>query len=378
MVLHAFPNTAEHLLCGRCSGVLEGEIQTYTWKIPERTGPTSNDFECIPWLYYSTVNVIKDTNSGLVGPLIVCRENVNVNQIVHRVLLFMIFDENRSWYFEDNIATYSLEPNKVDRDDETFQLSNQMHAINGRMFGTNQGLTAHVGDEVNWYLMGVGSEFDLHTVHFHGHSYTYTDMGKYRSDVYDLPPGTFAVVKMYPRAVGTWLFHCHVGEHIEAGMESTYTVFPNNGKDWQVGAADPTCQPGRGSPGVLMGWSTGGKRLQCDQAPWGEGVLVSLSFAHTCMYPLTLNIFLNERKSNISNMFVFFFSLFFGEIFHYRVRVLARKTERDRETESKKSPSRGMATPQSLLLHSPLGILGTHAHTPGMSLSCQVRDLNRG
>ncbi|XP_006149780.1 ceruloplasmin [Tupaia chinensis] len=206
-----------------------GEIQTYTWKIPERTGPTSNDFECIPWLYYSTVNVIKDTNSGLVGPLIVCRENVNVNQIVHRVLLFMIFDENRSWYFEDNIATYSLEPNKVDRDDETFQLSNQMHAINGRMFGTNQGLTAHVGDEVNWYLMGVGSEFDLHTVHFHGHSYTYTDMGKYRSDVYDLPPGTFAVVKMYPRAVGTWLFHCHVGEHIEAGMESTYTVFPNNG-----------------------------------------------------------------------------------------------------------------------------------------------------
>lgn len=42
------------------------------------------------------------------------------------------------------------------------------------MFGNNQGLTFHVGDEVNWYLIGMGGEFDLHTVHFHGHSFEYT------------------------------------------------------------------------------------------------------------------------------------------------------------------------------------------------------------
>uniref|UniRef100_A0A8C3WUF8 ferroxidase n=1 Tax=Catagonus wagneri TaxID=51154 RepID=A0A8C3WUF8_9CETA len=97
-------------------------------------------------------------------------------------------------------------------------------SINGRMFGTNQGLTFHVGDEVNWYLIGMGGEFDLHTVHFHGHSFEFTDVGLYRSDVYDLPPGVYKTVKMYPRDVGTWLFHCHVSVHIEAGMESTYTV----------------------------------------------------------------------------------------------------------------------------------------------------------
>ncbi|XP_019666136.1 ceruloplasmin-like [Felis catus] len=200
-----------------------GEIQTYIWQIPERAGPASEDFECIPWFYYSTVDVVKDLNSGLVGPLIVCRKNANAT-LVHRVLHFMIFDENRSWYFEENINTYSSEPNKVDRNDETFNLSNQMHAINGRMYGNNQGLTFHVGDEVNWYLIGMGSEFDLHTVHFHGHSFEYTDAGLYRSDVYDLPPGVYQTVKMYPRDVGTWLFHCHVSVHIEAGMESTYTV----------------------------------------------------------------------------------------------------------------------------------------------------------
>ncbi|XP_053455644.1 ceruloplasmin-like [Nycticebus coucang] len=200
-----------------------GEIRTYIWKIPERTGPTSKNFECIPWFYYSTESVIKDLNSGLVGPLIVCRKNAKSN-LVHRILHFMIFDENKSWYLEENINTYSSEPNKIDRNDIDFVFSNLMHAINGRLFGNNQGLTLYVGDEVNWYLLGMGSELDLHTVHFHGHSFEFTDQGLYRSDVYDLPPGVYQTVKMYPRDVGTWLFHCHVGEHIEAGMESTYTV----------------------------------------------------------------------------------------------------------------------------------------------------------
>lgn len=50
------------------------------------------------------------------------------------------------------------------------------------------------------------------------------DSGLYRSDVYDLPPGVYKTVKMYTRDVGTWLFHCHVSSHIDAGMESTYTV----------------------------------------------------------------------------------------------------------------------------------------------------------
>ncbi|KAL4691837.1 hypothetical protein H8957_002944 [Semnopithecus entellus] len=205
-----------------------GEIQIYNWQIPDRTGPTSLDFECIPWFYYSTVSVAKDLYSGLVGPLIVCRKDINPN-IVHRVLHFMVFDENESWYFEDNINTYASEPNKVDKEDDTFQLSNHMHAINGRLFGNNQGLTFHVGDVVNWYLIGMGNEADVHTVHFHGHSYEYKDWGVYRSDVYDLPPGVYRTVKMYPRDAGTWLFHCHVFEHIGGGMESTYTVLEKKG-----------------------------------------------------------------------------------------------------------------------------------------------------
>lgn len=69
---------------------------------------------------------LQDLNSGLVGPLIVCRKNTKAS-IVHRVLHFMIFDENKSWYFEENVNTYSSDPNNIDRNDEEFDLSNQMH-----------------------------------------------------------------------------------------------------------------------------------------------------------------------------------------------------------------------------------------------------------
>lgn len=34
----------------------------------------------------------------------------------------------------------------------------------------------------------------------------------------------FQTVKMRPQYPGTWLLHCHVTDHIKAGMEAMYTV----------------------------------------------------------------------------------------------------------------------------------------------------------
>lgn len=45
------------------------------------------------------------------------------------------------------------------------------------MFGNLHGLTMHVGDNVSWYLMGMGNEIDIHTAHFHGHSFDYKVSG---------------------------------------------------------------------------------------------------------------------------------------------------------------------------------------------------------
>ncbi|NXK74849.1 HPHL1 protein, partial [Amazona guildingii] len=38
---------------------LPGEINTYRWNVPERSGPGKTDPNCITWVYYSTVNFVK-------------------------------------------------------------------------------------------------------------------------------------------------------------------------------------------------------------------------------------------------------------------------------------------------------------------------------
>lgn len=54
------------------SHVDPGEHFTYIWHVLD--GPSPSDPACISSLYYSAVDPVKDTNSGLVGPLIVCKK----------------------------------------------------------------------------------------------------------------------------------------------------------------------------------------------------------------------------------------------------------------------------------------------------------------
>uniref|UniRef100_A0A8C4PN88 ferroxidase n=1 Tax=Equus asinus asinus TaxID=83772 RepID=A0A8C4PN88_EQUAS len=212
-----------------------GEIRTYRWNVPKRSGPGPSDPNCIPWVYYSTVNFVKDTYSGLMGPLITCREGV-LNEKGRRsdvdyefVLLFLIFNENESWYLDDNIKKYlNKDPRDFKRTDD-FEESNKMHAINGKIFGNLHGLIMNEGTMTNWYLIGMGSEVDIHTIHYHAESFLFKVNKSYREDVYDLFPGTFQTIELFADHPGTWLLHCHVSDHIHAGMETTYTVLRNIG-----------------------------------------------------------------------------------------------------------------------------------------------------
>ena len=56
------------------NAIERGSIYKYTWKVPERAGPGANGPNCATWAYYSDVDPIKDTNSGLVGPLVICKK----------------------------------------------------------------------------------------------------------------------------------------------------------------------------------------------------------------------------------------------------------------------------------------------------------------
>jgi manganese oxidase len=47
-----------------------------------------------------------------------------------------------------------------------------------------------------------------------------------RMDMLELLPGSMKVVDMQPDDLGTWMYHCHVNDHITAGMLALYTVTP--------------------------------------------------------------------------------------------------------------------------------------------------------
>ena len=207
--------------------VQPGGTHTYTWQVPERAGPGPMDPSSILWMYHSHVDEPGDTNAGLIGPIIVGAEGSlgpdGTPTDVDRefVTMFTVFDENASPYLDANIKQYAGVPQSVKREDEGFIESNLMHSINGFVYGNLPGLEVNLGERVRWYLLGIGTEVDLHTPHWHGNTGTWAGM---RTDIVELLPASMKVLDMTTDADGTWLFHCHVNDHIDAGMLALYTV----------------------------------------------------------------------------------------------------------------------------------------------------------
>ena len=108
-----------------------------------------------------------------------------------------------------------------DLEDDDFVESNLMHSVNGYVYGNGPVVEVAKGQRVRWYPMGMGTEVDLHTPHWHGSTVTLNGM---RTDVANLLPASMLAADMRPDAVGTWLFHCHVNDHIVAGMMERYRV----------------------------------------------------------------------------------------------------------------------------------------------------------
>lgn len=70
---HTFP--AEKL----DDAVAPGHEYTYQWPISEDSGPTPDDPPCLTYIYYSYENLIQDFNSGLIGPLLICKKGKEIN-----------------------------------------------------------------------------------------------------------------------------------------------------------------------------------------------------------------------------------------------------------------------------------------------------------
>jgi FtsP/CotA-like multicopper oxidase with cupredoxin domain len=207
--------------------VAPGGTHTYRWAVPDRAGPGPMDGSSVMWMYHSHVDEPGDTNAGLMGPIIVtakgrARPDGSPKDVDREfVNVFSVMDENASPYLQHNIDTFAGDPGAVDPDDEAFAESNLMHGINGFVYGNLPGMTMRKGEHVRFYLMGMGTEVDLHTPHWHGNTVTVMGM---RTDVAELLPASMKIADMKVDQAGTWLYHCHVNDHISAGMQALFTV----------------------------------------------------------------------------------------------------------------------------------------------------------
>jgi FtsP/CotA-like multicopper oxidase with cupredoxin domain len=223
--------------------VAPGKIHTYTWEVPERAGPGPLDPSSVVWLYHSHVAEPRDVNAGLVGAIIITRRGMarpdGTPKDIDRefVALYMAFNENQSWYLDHNIQTYTTDPKGVKMDEE-IPLDEQGHfmltgsgfvdtaikwSMNGYIFGNMPMMTMKRGQRVRWYLVTIGDGVNFHTPHWHGNVVIAAGQ---QTDVVSISPAQMLTADMVPDKAGTWMFHCHVSDHLAAGMMAEYQVLP--------------------------------------------------------------------------------------------------------------------------------------------------------
>ena len=204
--------------------VKPGSMFTYHWEADSDAAPGPNDPSSIVWLYHSHVDAVTEVYDGLIGTVVVTKKGMERAADDPRpkdidkafTTLFLIFNENDRKIVESGQSAAYESPEEAEE-------GNLKHAINGLIFRNLQGLEVEQHDRVRWYLIGLGTEVDMHTAHWHGQ--TVLNAGK-RTDVVELLPGTMVTVDMIAKTPGNWLYHCHVADHITAGMNTRWRVVP--------------------------------------------------------------------------------------------------------------------------------------------------------
>ncbi|XP_046874701.1 coagulation factor VIII isoform X1 [Hypomesus transpacificus] len=198
----------------------------YLWRLTSEDGPLEGDPQCLTRLYQSTVDPERDLASGLVGPLLICKHQaINRNgKLVgpdrDESLMFAVFDENRSWYANENIQKYSQAPNMVNPSDPDSYNANVIYSVNGIMFSGRQFLMCK-SDVTYWHVANVGTQSRFLSVYFTGNLFQ-------RDQVYEsvltLFPMSGEMVPVESELSGEWEISAFDSSLKGRGMAVRYTV----------------------------------------------------------------------------------------------------------------------------------------------------------
>jgi len=222
--------------------VAPGATHTYTWQVPERAGPGPEDPSSIMWLYHSHCDELRDVASGLFGMMVITRSGMALpdgrpKDVDHEfATMFIAINENESWYLDDNIQEHTTDPKGVKKSEigilnaagiftpataTGFIATNIKWTINGYIYGNMPMMTMKKGDHVRWYVATLGDFNNAHTPHWHGNTVLVAGQ---RTDVLVVTSAQMITADMVPDAPGIWLYHCHISDHMLAGMDARYQV----------------------------------------------------------------------------------------------------------------------------------------------------------
>nr|XP_009857487.1 coagulation factor V-like [Ciona intestinalis] len=144
------------------SYVLPHNQSTYQWEIPQESSPTYDDPPCVARLYYSSVDQIKDINSGLVGSLIICKPGWiwTVEEETPKVLVFAISVESKSLFHHNHVVNNTHHHNEV---------SSLHYTINGFSFKTFPALSTCSGESTTLFLIGLSAKSTSFSITFENH-----------------------------------------------------------------------------------------------------------------------------------------------------------------------------------------------------------------
>uniref|UniRef100_A0A672Z3Z8 Coagulation factor VIII-like n=1 Tax=Sphaeramia orbicularis TaxID=375764 RepID=A0A672Z3Z8_9TELE len=179
----------------RSIGVPPNGTFGYIWSLTTEDGPLEGDPQCLTQLYQSTISPERDLASGLVGTLLICKHGSGSDKDWN--LIFAVFDENRSWYIDENLKN-SNQISKSNNTDPEFYDSNVIYSVNGIMFSGRQFVICQT-DVAYWHVANVGTQGDFLSVYFTGNLFRH--QGIYQS-VLTLFPMTAMTVAMETELAG--------------------------------------------------------------------------------------------------------------------------------------------------------------------------------
>lgn len=246
---------------GNPASVAPGEEATWTFDVPAEAAPVAGHGTPLTDVVPSRVLVYRSgvdashLDAGLYGPLVVTAAGVPLDadgvpaDTDHIFTFLHVMNEAVSPFAaasKDAVvdewarATAAGVPAVTDEDE--IAEAALMHGINGFVYCAMPPPELDVASRrrVLWHAAAVGNEVDVHTLHLHG-IVGVSGEGRGFVDMVRLLPMTGETMAMVVDKAGIWLGHCHINDHLMAGMTMLFAV-----KDSGSGAATPVPTPPRG------------------------------------------------------------------------------------------------------------------------------------